>query len=221
MMAVHVISATNKHLYQDAIESHFRIRHDVFVGERGWKALERPDGREVDQFDDDDSIYLLAMDGARVIGGHRLYPTLKPTMISEVFPHLAAQRGIPSDPYIWEWSRLFAVKERRDRRVYLELLAALQELCLDEGVTQVSGVLETWWVAGFQQVGMAVHPLGLPANHENDLIMAALFDISARTLDQIKSIGDISGSVLVRRGPQRPLVARAIELTDQKIARAS
>jgi acyl-homoserine lactone synthase len=220
-MAVHVISAANKHLYQDAIESHFRIRHEIFVGERGWKALERSDGREVDQFDNEDSIYLLAMDGARIVGGHRLYPTLKPTMISEVFPHLAGQRGIPSDAYIWEWSRLFAVKERRDRRIYLQLLAALQELCLDEGVTQISGVLEIWWVPGFQQVGMVVHPLGLPANHNNDLTMAALFDVSTHTVDQIKSIGGISGSVLVRRGPWCPLIARAMELSHQKSARAS
>jgi acyl-homoserine lactone synthase len=216
---IHVISATNRHLYQDAIENHFRIRHEIFVRERGWKALDRPDGREVDAYDNDDSIYLLAMEGNRVLGGHRLYPTLKSTMIEDVFPHLATVRGIPSAAHIWEWARLFVIKERRDRRVYLELLASLQEFCLEEGITQVSGVLETWWVPGFQQVGMAIHPLGLPVEYDGAITMAALFDVSVETLAEIRSQANIDGSVLVRNGPQQRIVERA--LTQSLAARGS
>lgn len=118
-------------------------------------------------------------------------------------------RGIPSAPYIWEWARLFVVKERRDRSVYLELLASLQEFCLEEGITQVSGVLETWWVPGFQQVGMVIHPLGLPAEYDGAITMAALFEISVETLNEVKSQANIRGSVLVRKGPQQRIVERA------------
>ena len=42
---IHVISSMNRHLYEDAIETHFHVRHDIFVGERRWKALARADGR--------------------------------------------------------------------------------------------------------------------------------------------------------------------------------
>jgi len=203
---IHVISSANRHLYEDVIEQHFRLRHEVFVDERQWKALERPDQREIDAYDNDDTIYLLAVEADRIIGGHRLYPTTKPTMIGEIFPHLASLRGTPSDPLIWEWSRYFIVKDRREGRLNLQLMAAVQEFALEEGIAQVSAVMETWWLPRFQEAGFTVHPLGLPAMVEGAWTMAALIDISPDSLDQVRQLGDLSGSVLVREGPQRPLL---------------
>ena len=203
---IHVISSANRHLYETTVEHHFRLRHEIFVDERKWKALQRPDQREVDAYDNEDTVYLLAMEGDRIIGGHRLYPTTKPTMMGEIFPHLASLRGAPSDPLIWEWSRYFIVKDRREGRLNLELMAAVQEFSLDEGIAQVSAVMETWWLPRFQEAGFAIHPLGLPAIVEGAWTMAGLIDISPDTLEHVRKIGDIPGSVLVREGPQRPLV---------------
>ena len=203
---IHVISSANRHLYEGIIEHHFRLRHEVFVNERQWKALERPDKREIDAYDNEDTIYLLALEADRVIGGHRLYPTTKPTMIAEVFPHLASLRGAPSDPLIWEWSRYFIVKDRRESRLNLELMAAAQEFALEEGIAQVSAVMETWWLPRFQEAGFAVHPLGLPALVEEAWTMAGLIDINPETLDHVRKLGNIADSVLVREGPQRPLL---------------
>ena len=217
---IHVISAANRHLYEDVIEAHYRIRHDIFAGERGWKALTRPDGREVDAYDNQDTVYLLAMEGERIIGGNRLYPTLKPTMMEEIFPHLTI-RGIPSGPTIWEWSRLFAIKERRESKLHFELMASLHEFCLDEGITELSGVMETWWLPRLQQLEFTVHALGLPALVENQMTMAARFVISSETLEHIKSMANIEGSVLVRRGPQHSLVDRALRMQRQAGAKAS
>ena len=203
---IHVISSANRDLYESIIEHHFRLRQEVFVSERQWNALERPKQREIDAFDNEDTIYLLALEGDRVIGGHRLYPTTKPTMIGEVFPHLASLRGAPSDPLIWEWSRYFIVKDRREGRLNLELMAALQEFALEEGIAQVSAVMETWWLPRFQEAGFAVHPLGLPALVEEAWTMAGLIDIKPETLDHVRKLGNIADSVLVREGPQRPLL---------------
>jgi acyl-homoserine lactone synthase len=203
---IHVISSANRDLYESIIEHHFRLRQEVFVGERQWNALERPKQREIDAFDNEDTIYLLALEGDRVIGGHRLYPTTKPTMIGEVFPHLASLRGAPSDPLIWEWSRYFIVKDRREGRLNLELMAAVQEFALEEGIAQVSAVMETWWLPRFQEAGFAVHPLGLPALVEEAWTMAGVIDINPETLDHVRKLGNIADSVLVREGPQRPLL---------------
>ena len=138
---IHIISAANHHLYEDVLEEHFRIRHDIFVEERRWETLRKPDKREVDHFDNEDTIYLLALEGRRVIGGHRLYPTTKPSMMSEIFPHLAEVRGCPSDPLIWEWSRYFIVRDRRDGNLNLQLMAAVQEFCLAEGIAKISAIM--------------------------------------------------------------------------------
>jgi acyl-homoserine lactone synthase len=198
---IHVISSINRHLYEDAIERHFHIRHDIFVGKRRWKGLAR-DGKEIDCYDKADTVYLLAMEGKRIIGGHRLYLTTEPTMIDEVFPVLASVRGGPSDPLIWEWSRFFVVRDRREGRVNFELMAAVQEFCLDEGITHVSAVMEIRWLPRLQQAGFVVHPLGLLAVVEGSWTMAALIEISADTLERVRDIGNIPGSVLTRKGPQ-------------------
>jgi hypothetical protein len=40
-----VIDCDNKHLYREQLEEHYRIRHKIYVEDRRWMALERPDGR--------------------------------------------------------------------------------------------------------------------------------------------------------------------------------
>ena len=207
---IHVVSASNRHLYEPQIESMYRLRHDVFVGERKWADLARPDGREIDDYDNIDTVYCLAMEGDRIVGGHRLYPTTKPNMLGTAFAHLAAVRGVPADPAVWEWSRYFVVRDRRDGALNLQLMAAVQELCLDEGITEVSAVMETWWLPRFQQSGFTVRPLGLPDLVNNEWTMAARIEITQATLDFVRERAGIRGSVLTRKGPQRPLIDRAL-----------
>jgi acyl-homoserine lactone synthase len=205
---IHAISAVNRHLYEDVLEQHFRLRHEIFVEERKWETLRRPDGREIDSYDNEDTIYLLALDGRRVVGGHRLYPTTKPSMMGEVFPHLASVRGYPADPLIWEWSRYFVVRDRRDGILNLQLMAAVQEFCLDQGIAQVSAIMETWWLPRFHEAGFVVTPLGLPALVENAWTMAATIDVRRETLDALhERIGKTA--VVRQEGPRLDAIARA------------
>src|SRR3569833_2891461 len=113
MTQVHVVTSANRHLYGDILESYHRIRHDVFVKERGWKAIERTDGRDIDAYDHDKTVPLIATAADRGAGGERPTPTTSPHMLREVFPTLAAVKGVPSGPNIWEGSRYFVVRERR------------------------------------------------------------------------------------------------------------
>lgn len=205
---IHVVSGANRHLYEERLEELYRLRHDIFVDERDWRDLAKPDAREIDAYDNEDTIYCIAIEDGRIVGGHRLYPTIKPTMLGEIFPHLAAVRGIPSDIAIWEWSRYFIVKDKRDGALNYALMAAVQELCLDEGISEVSAVMETWWLPRFQQAGFDVRPLGLPALVNNEWTMAGLIEISEGALRKLRNKSGIQGPVLVRDGPRRPLIDR-------------
>ncbi|WP_409191504.1 acyl-homoserine-lactone synthase [Bradyrhizobium sp. RDM4] len=205
---IHAISAVNRHLYEDVLDQHFRLRHDIFVEERHWETLRKPDGREIGSYDNEDTVYLLALEGRRVVGGHRLYPTTKPSMMSEVFPHLAAVRGCPADPLVWEWSRYFVVRDRRDGALNLQLMAAVQEFCLGQGIAQVSAIMETWWLPRFHEAGFVVTPLGLPALVEGAWTMAATIDIRSETVDALHDrVGMVS--VVRQDGPHLDAVARA------------
>ena len=203
---IHAISSANRHLFEDVIEQHFRLRHAIFVEERKWETLRKADGREIDAYDNDDTVYLLALEDRRVIGGHRLYPTTRPSMMSEAFP-LAATRGCPADPLVWEWSRYFIVRNRRDGMLNLQLMAAVQEFCLEQGIAQVSAVMETWWLPRFHEAGFVVAPLGLPALVEDAWTMAATIDIRRETLDALhERIG--MPAVVRHEGPRFDAIAR-------------
>ena len=112
MSEIHVVSKDNRQLYQSYFDPYFRLRHDIYVKQRKWMALDRPDGREIDQFDTDEAVYLFCIDDGRLIGGMRAVPTLMPTLMSEIFPYLNI-RGPIHRPDVYELSRIFVIPERR------------------------------------------------------------------------------------------------------------
>jgi acyl-homoserine lactone synthase len=197
MTQVHVITKENEHLYQEQMEEYFHLRQEIFVNERGWRDLNCIGGREIDAYDNENAVYLLAIDQNRVVGGQRLYPTLLPHMLSEVFDHMV-QRGIPRAQHIWEWTRYFVIKNRRIGRTDCRLLAAIQQFCLEEGITEITAVVEMWWLPRWQQVGFNVRPLGLPTMIEGQPCIAAAIGISQESLDQVRSIAGLRGSSLSR-----------------------
>jgi len=207
MTCVHVITRDNRALYEESLQQFYHLRHQVFVEERGWGDLRRPDGREVDAYDNEHAIYLLAIDADRVVGGQRLYPTLLPHMISEVFPHMA-QRGIPQAADIFEWTRYFVVKERRTGRTDCRLLAAMQEFCLQEGISEVTAVVEMWWLPRWQQAGFKVRPLGLPRIIEEQPCLAAAVEISMASLEHVRKLAGLRGASLIRQGTPSPSAHR-------------
>ncbi len=207
MTCIHVITNDNKSLYQDSIQQYYRLRHQVFVEERRWKDLTRPDGLEIDAYDNEHAIYLLAIDKDRVVGGQRLYPTLLPHMISEVFPHMTS-RGIPQAFDTFEWTRYFVVKERRTGRTDCRLLAAIQEFCLGEGIMELTAVVEMWWLPRWQQAGFKVRPLGLPQMIEGQPCIAAAIQISNESLSSVRAIAGLRGPSLVREGNISPILDR-------------
>lgn len=200
MTDIHVITNENRARYEDLIDLHHQVRHDIFVGEKGWEALRKPDGRDVDAYDDEHAVYLLAVDGSKLVGGQRLYPTTRPHMISEVFPHLVhGSRGIPSGPDVMEWTRYFVVRERRYGRTDCRLLAAMQQYCLDEGIETVTAVAETWWLPRVHSVGFKTKPLGVPQMIDGQPTIAVKVPISEDSLASVRRHAGLRGHAILPR----------------------
>jgi acyl-homoserine lactone synthase len=83
------------------------MRHEFYIGERGWKALNSLNGREFDQFDDERALYFIAFDEAdSPICSARLRPTDDKSLLRDLFPHLAAPSENPSyGADVWELTR--------------------------------------------------------------------------------------------------------------------
>jgi len=90
------------------IDGMYKLRGSVFKERLGWE-VKTINGREVDDFDDLNPIFLLSRNNQRHIEGClRLLPTTSPYMLEKVFPELLRGEAAPKDEDIWEWSR-FAV----------------------------------------------------------------------------------------------------------------
>jgi acyl-homoserine lactone synthase len=212
MAKIHVVNGENRCLYAAELDQSHRLRHRIYIDELKWQGLApRKDGREYDQFDTDDAVYLLAVENGTVWGGTRLVPSTEPHLLSEVFPHLAAVRGVPRQPDIAEWTRFYVAPERREEhkacQVGSTILASMIEYALDEDLSAISVVLNTFWLPRFLSYGWQVTPLGLPDIHDDEWLVAVTIAV---TPDALASIREKCGldpvSALVRRGPQRAFI---------------
>lgn len=90
-----IVTKDNIHEFKDEMEQAYRLRHAVFVDEMGWEDLRKPDGREIDQFDDEHAVHMLYIENGTVLGYQRMLPSLQPHILSEVLPHLC-EEGLPA-----------------------------------------------------------------------------------------------------------------------------
>jgi acyl-homoserine lactone synthase len=206
MIDVHTITKANRHLYEQQLEEHFRIRYDIYVKERRWMALDRPDQRDCDQFDTDAAIYLLALKDGRVVGGSRFVPTDRPHLMSDVFPSLA-QRGLIRAADVVEWTRIFVVREYRGEqaqpRVESLMLAGIMEFGLSWNYRAITVVMEAWWLPRLLELGWNVKPLGLPQPIDGMQVMAAAIDITPAALAGVRQARGITRPVLVHNDATR------------------
>jgi N-acyl-L-homoserine lactone synthetase len=91
-----------------------RYRHRVFIETLGWPLTTDGTGMELDQFDRPDTIYINGVDErGTMVASARLLSTVRPYLLSELFPQLMHGLPLPRSPSVWEVSR-FAVVDFRD-----------------------------------------------------------------------------------------------------------
>lgn len=207
---IYVIDKSNRHAYERQLEDMFRIRHDIYVTRRGWRALAKPDGRDIDQFDTDETVYLLGInDAGEVTAGLRLNPTVGPHLIKEIFPHAVTKREIPISPDIYEFTRWFVVKERVDpadnKHLAGELLAAMFEYGLQNGLTHFTLLCDSFFLRTMRELHWDVATMGEPTPYDEGKCIAVIFPASQENLDNTRAARGITESVL-RRLP-RPIPA--------------
>lgn len=106
---MHFISGMPADLQPDLMTGVARYRHKVFVETLGWQ-LQCDNGLEYDQFDHDDTVYVVAQNETQeIIGTARLLPTNHPYLLGEVFPQLMNGLPVPASADIWELSRFAAL----------------------------------------------------------------------------------------------------------------
>ena len=211
-MRVHIVTQTNRHLYLAELDAFFRARHDIYVHEKRWRDPSAS-GLEIDQFDHGGAAYLIGFeDDGTLVGGTRLIPSSQPHMLSEVFAAHCDLEPMPRRTDVAEWTRAFVVPRfRRERlRVVYHACAAVMRYCLDEGVTQVGGLQECYWLPLWSKLGWNVRVLGRPREIAGDTCVAAYMDVTEAAFESACKRAGIEAPTLVQRGPHRPFQSLAV-----------
>lgn len=193
---IEVIHSGNANQFGDLLDKQFCLRHEVFVRERGWSSFDVDGLHEKDQYDDDAAIYLVAADDVgSVAGGFRLYPTVLPHMLSEHFPQLIDGALIERRDVL-ELTRFAMRKSERRSRHYFELLLAIQEYGLTEGLSGFTSVINPLRIPILQGFGLEIEPLGLPTMIDGEATIAVLFHVNDSCFARVRKAVAIHESVL-------------------------
>jgi len=183
-------------------------RKQVFVDRFGWELPARGSWLEVDEFDNDFAVYLLARSAE---GGHdgsvRLLPSEQPHMLERLFSSLCPA-SVPRGPDIWEISRLVANPDNFAAgtavlKVHRLLALALVEFALLNGISRYTLVAEPARIPALLSVGWTVTPLGLATEIDGMALQALQIEIHEGTLAQMRRRTRIEGPVLRLAEPAR------------------
>lgn len=148
---------------QALLRSMFADRKRLFVDLYGWNIPVVDNAYEIDQFDDAHTAYVIATaEDGRHDASLRLYPSDRPHMLSELFPHLCPM-GVPSGATIWETTRLcLPQRHRAERRRELRhrLFSATIDYAIANGIDRLTGVIPEPFRRELLAMGWQAEPLG-------------------------------------------------------------
>lgn len=147
-----------------ALRAMFAARKQVFIDRLKWDLPVLADRYELDQFDTPDARYLILLDpdDLRHRASTRLLPTTAPHLLGDLYSHLCTG-GAPSGEGVWEISRFCldpaqTSDERRDARN--QLVTALADYALHNGIREYVGVAEEGWFDKISKFGWTCRTLG-------------------------------------------------------------
>lgn len=190
---LHIVTNENVDLYREEMQQAFRLRHKVFVEERGWSELRREDGQEIDRFDNEHAVHMLFIeDDGHVIGYQRLLPSTRPHLLSEVLSSLC-EVDRPVGPNIWEWTRYCVEAGHRERGRMLSpvanaLLSGIVEWGLHNGVDTIIIEMNPLWLLRLVQLHFRVTPLGIPRSISGEEALAVTASFDRRTLAKLREM---------------------------------
>lgn len=186
-----VVGATNPNC-RELVAAMFRLRHDVFVKEKGWK-IKSYNGLEFDQFDTSETLYLAEFDDdGDLIATVRMNPMNGPTLLSEVFADMC-QDGAPKSPDAWELTRGAIAKHVRKSVHFGRIECATVEAAILWGVTRACGVFGVDLLMKKMRCGLDAKPLGQPRMIDGEPTVAAEFPMNIDVLQRTRALYRITG----------------------------
>jgi acyl-homoserine lactone synthase len=200
-MEFNVVTSENAVLFTEALEGMYRLRHRIFVEKMGWEAIRKPDGIEKDQFDTPDAIYLILQDDSgAVIGSHRLLPTLKPHLFSELFANTCNVKGVQRAKNIYELNRTcvdeISLDKNQQNFARAMIMTGLAEFTAKAGIEYLTILTPLDVLFRYMLMGLEVKPLGTPREMDEVKQAAVTVKTGYPTLEMLRAGLGINGDIL-------------------------
>lgn len=204
---IDVIDQRNRESAGAMLRAMHADRKTVFVDRLKWD-VPVVDGRyEIDAFDDEHAVYLIATgaDPSEHLGSVRLLPTSRPHLLGDIFPTLV-DGEVPRGPDIFEVTRLCTSPLLADweahNAIRERLATAVIEYALTVGITRYTMMTHMAYLSQLLATGWDVEPLGLPKQIGGEWLGALQVNVNPETLQRFRSKFGIGGPVLRLGFPQ-------------------
>lgn len=145
-----------------AIQAFAEFRKNLFVDQLGWELSCQGD-LEVDQYDQDYTVYCILYCGNMIVGGWRAVRTDFPYLSQEIFPDLARLRSYPERADIWEISRFGYMQSVDDQGQCSRVLYSLMfRFAMSRWCSSLVAVADIFHERLLRQLGIQTIRYGLP-----------------------------------------------------------
>ena len=180
---IRFIYADQLHQFPILAQSMFEDRADQFKNRLNWDVTVDASGRELDEYDQINPLYVIWEDASGRHGGSmRTLPTLGRTMTAEHFRHLTPGVHIAS-AFIWECTR-FCLAPGAKPGVAAALLLAGCEMGLRFGLEQAIGVFDARMPRIYGRIGWMPDVIGTDGEGR-DAISVGLWNITEEARREI------------------------------------
>lgn len=187
---LHVVRGFDHPAQAALVRSMFADRKRVFVDMLRWD-VPHDDVAERDEFDREDSEYLIFARGDDHIASLRLLRTDRSHLLGSIFPDLC-DGDVPSGPDIREISR-FCLSPRHRGPIRLQarrlLATALTEYALLHGLTAYTAVAHVSRMSNLFATGWRIRTLGLPDLGASHPAAALMIEIDTQTPQLLRRSG--------------------------------
>lgn len=197
---IDLVLPENRFAFADSLMQMHHDRKRVFVDRFGWELPNRGSWLEIDEFDNEHAVYLLARSANdRHEGSVRLLPSTQPHMLESLFSNLCAA-GAPRSEDCWEISRLVTspvdAQGMTILRIHRLLALALVEFASLNGIRCYTLITEPHRMPTLLSIGWEVRPLGLPILHSGRELQALQINVQSDTLTRMRGKFGVEQSVL-------------------------
>lgn len=203
-LPIRTVGRANRAAFAAPLAAMHQARARIFVDTLKWDLTVDDNGREIDEYDREDTVYLMVLDAQTGdhLGSVRLLPSQGPHLLGDHFPSLC-EEGVPRGPDIWEITRLVTrpgLSRDAAEHVRRHVSIAMFEFALANGIRQYTMMTHMQFLASVLAVGWTAEPLGFPQPMDGVMVGALRIDVDAATLARLRQQWNL-GDVRLRTAP--------------------